>query len=59
MNLRTRILLGTLLILAAALSGCSHYDGPPLTVSGSWTTASGGTIGGSIHLDPSFAREKK
>lgn len=47
------------LLCALFLSSCASYDGPPVTFSGSYADKNGASFGGSVRLDPSFAKQKK
>jgi hypothetical protein len=47
------------LFALALLAGCTNYQGPPISFTGGYTNKEGAHFGGTIHLDPSFAKQKK
>lgn len=65
MNALRSVLVLAVIVLGFSLVGCArdsagrtYYAGPPVTVSVDYTKDNA-KIGASVHLDPSFAQQKK
>ena len=56
-----KYLVSFAIVASLVLTGCvnGQYQGPPITVGGTYSTKEGNTIGGTIRLDPSFLKQKK